>query len=211
MSENFYIFGAGGCAKDVACIVKDLDRWDNLIGFVESVEYYNERYIFGKKVISLAELNRSFKAIVAIGDSIVRSAIVRESLFDIDFLTLIHPQASVSEWVTIGFGTVIAAGCVVTSDARLGSHVQLNVNTTVAHDCIIGDYCTTAPGVNICGNVTIAEGVNIGANACIRERITIGKNARVGMGAVVVSDLHDPVIYIGNPARKGGSGSATCK
>lgn len=80
----------------------------------------------------------------------------------------------------------------------------------VAHN-----YCVLVPqkaGKNLCvmGGVTIGEkngkspiigdDVYIGANACLIGGITIGNNVKIGAGAVVLSDVPDNSIAVGNPA-----------
>jgi acetyltransferase-like isoleucine patch superfamily enzyme len=47
----------------------------------------------------------------------------------------------------------------------------------------------------------IASGAKIGANATLLPGITVGRNALVGAGAVVVSDVPDGKVVVGNPAR----------
>jgi acetyltransferase-like isoleucine patch superfamily enzyme len=48
---------------------------------------------------------------------------------------------------------------------------------------------------------TIKRGAKIGANATLLPGIVIGENALVGAGAVVVDDVPDGAVVVGNPAR----------
>lgn len=41
----------------------------------------------------------------------------------------------------------------------------------------------------------------LGVNVTIRPGITIGENAVIGAGSVVVKDIPDNVVAVGNPAR----------
>jgi acetyltransferase-like isoleucine patch superfamily enzyme len=50
----------------------------------------------------------------------------------------------------------------------------------------------------------IREGASIGANASIRCGVTIGRWAMVGIGSVVVRDVPDYALVVGNPARSIG-------
>lgn len=47
----------------------------------------------------------------------------------------------------------------------------------------------------------IGDNVTLGANVCIIGNITIGNNVTVGAGTVVVKDVPDNVVVVGNPAR----------
>ena len=51
------------------------------------------------------------------------------------------------------------------------------------------------------GNVTLGRGAHVGTNATIRENITIGDFALVGSGSVVLNDVPENSIVVGNPAR----------
>jgi len=48
---------------------------------------------------------------------------------------------------------------------------------------------------------TVKKGAKIGANATILPGLVIGKNALVGAGAVVVKDVPDDAVVVGNPAK----------
>ena len=78
--------------------------------------------------------------------------------------------------------------------------------SSVAHDCVIGDFVTFAPGVRCNGRVHIGDYAYIGTNAIIRggqagQAAENGCRAVVGMGAVVTKDVPDGAIVVGNPAR----------
>lgn len=51
------------------------------------------------------------------------------------------------------------------------------------------------------GNVTLGRGVHVGTNATIRENINIGDFSIIGSGSVVLKDVPENSIYIGNPAK----------
>ncbi|GAH39942.1 unnamed protein product, partial [marine sediment metagenome] len=67
--------------------------------------------------------------------------------------------------------------------------------------CKIGDNCHIAPGVHISGSVNIGELSFIGIGATIIQGIKIDKNVTIGAGSVVIDDIHDNVIIVGNPAK----------
>ena len=55
--------------------------------------------------------------------------------------------------------------------------------------------------VSLAGKVSIHEAAFIGANSTVREDTRVGARAVVGMGSVVLSDVADGQIVVGNPAR----------
>lgn len=121
------------------------------------------------------------------------------------FERVVHSKAIFGErdwWRYVGEGSVICPGVIITTNVRIGKFVTLNLNATVGHDTVIGDYCNFAPGANISGNCTIGNRVSVGTNAAIREKITVCDDVVIGMGGIVVKDITEPGVYVGNPARK---------
>jgi UDP-3-O-[3-hydroxymyristoyl] glucosamine N-acyltransferase len=123
---------------------------------------------------------------------------------DIKYFSFIHSSAKIlyEKSVNIGIGSIICFGSVLTCDISIGKHSQLNLNTTVGHDTIIGDYFTSAPGVNISGNVNIGNRVYMGTNSSIRNRTYVCDDVIIGMGSCVIKDITEPGTYIGTPAVK---------
>jgi len=118
------------------------------------------------------------------------------------FITIIHPSASVSRMSNIGVGCVILQNVTISNDVRLGNHVIIHPNTTINHGDDIGDFTTIAPAVCICGEVIIGEESYLGANSTLINNISIGKRCLVGIGSVVFRSISDNTVVIGNPARK---------
>lgn len=56
-------------------------------------------------------------------------------------------------------------------------------------------------GINTSKPITIKDNVWIGANSVICGGVTIGEGSVIGAGSVVVSDIPDGVIAVGNPCR----------
>jgi acetyltransferase EpsM len=54
---------------------------------------------------------------------------------------------------------------------------------------------------SLAGNVLVGEGTQIGINATIRQGIKIGKWATIGAGAVIIKDVPDYAVVVGNPGK----------
>ncbi len=108
--------------------------------------------------------------------------------------------------VSLGDGYTLSSFVLLTSNIRIGNYFQANHYSHVAHDCVIGDFVTLAPGVRCNGNVHIEDHAYIGTGAILRQGtpdkpLRIGRGAVVGMGAVVTKDVPAGLTVVGNPAR----------
>jgi UDP-3-O-[3-hydroxymyristoyl] glucosamine N-acyltransferase len=111
-------------------------------------------------------------------------------------------MASFPDYLQYLLNSIITAGCILTCDIKIGKHSQLNLHTTIGHDCVIGNYFTTTPACNISGICTFGDCVYLGTNSSVRQGITICDEVTVGMGGVVVKNINEPGTYVGNPAKR---------
>lgn len=209
VKKNILIIGASGHAKVIIDIVEKQNLFD-IVGLIDSYKKTEERIsnydILGteddlQKIINKYNV---FGGIIAIGDNFSRMSLFQKiSKMDIlfEFVTAVHPNATISKTAVIGDGSVIMAGVVVNSDAQLGIQTILNTKCSVDHDCKIGDFSSIAPGVTLGGGVEIdsCSAISLGAN--IIENISIGKHTVVGAGALVLKSFGDYEIAYGIPAK----------
>jgi sugar O-acyltransferase (sialic acid O-acetyltransferase NeuD family) len=205
MDDRVAIFGTGGFAREVACILHDLGRGDEIASFHEPDELHQPRTLLGVPVRPQSEFDpRKQLALIGIGNPKIRQKVASELPEGTRYDTVIHPTAVLSQWVEVGAGSVICAGCVLTCQISIGKHCHLNLNTTVGHDCTFGDFCTVAPGANISGNCAFGRGVDVGTQASFRQHVAVCDGAVIGMGAVVVKNIVEPGTYVGIPATRIG-------
>jgi sugar O-acyltransferase (sialic acid O-acetyltransferase NeuD family) len=208
--KKLIIVGAGGFGREVQMLVDHVNdvfqQW-NLIGFIddgfEQGTIINDLPVIGP----LEELNKQPEdcwVVLAIGDPAIKQKIIdRVSGFQIRWATLIHPSVIMGnpQYVSIGEGSIICAGSILTTQVKIGKHVILNLVCTVGHDVLIGDYSSFMPAVNISGEVKIGEGVYVGTGAKINNKISIGSGSIIGSGAVVVHDIPQHCTAVGIPAK----------
>lgn len=116
----------------------------------------------------------------------------------------------------IGENCVIGQNCFVGGRAVLGNGVKLQNNVSVYDLVTLEDWVFVGPSAVFTNDLNprakypkggqwvptlVKEGASIGANSTILCGITIGRWAMVGAGAVVVRDVPDYGIVVGNPAR----------
>lgn len=131
-----------------------------------------------------------------------RRLVARLGLPDGRYATVVHPAAEVADGCPVGAGSVLLAGVVLTADVAVGRHVAVMPQAVLTHDDVVGDFVTIASGVRLGGGVRLRDGCYVGAGALVREGVTVGAGALVGMGSVVLRDVPDGEVWVGNPARR---------
>ncbi len=202
--KDIIIIGLGGFAKEIIWLAEECNR--NVIGLLcESVDDVSTEF-FGKPVLGIQSTWTDYpdcEFIVGVGSPAIRKLIVSEleEQGKPDYATLIHPSVKMSSTVSVGTGTMICAGCILTVDISIGQHCIFNLNSTVGHEVVIEDYVTVAPIVAMSGNVTIESLVEIGTGAMIRQGLTMHKGSMLGMGGVLTKNMPKYKLYAGNPAK----------
>jgi sugar O-acyltransferase (sialic acid O-acetyltransferase NeuD family) len=188
------LIGAGGFAREIVAEVYLQNKF-NLKCFVDDEYWVDGLY-------KISEFNpETQSALIAVGNPADKMKLLSKLPENTKFWNYISPNAYVNN-LSLGKGNFICAGVIITTDVKIGNHVHLNLQTTVGHDSVLGDFVTTAPSVNISGNVNIGKGVYLGTACCIREKINICDDAIIGMNASVVKDITESGTYVGIPAKK---------
>ncbi|MFZ2268034.1 MAG: acetyltransferase [Azonexus sp.] len=211
------IIGAGGFAREVMPIAEYwLPVWDGieneseLVFVVEDSFYISGQVVNGRRVIKMSEFlsasasERLYN--IAIGDSKVRARISNSIPPDqAKPFSIVAPNHLSLSGNSVGDGAIFCGFTHITSNAKIGRFFHCNIYSYVAHDCVIGDFVTFAPGVKCNGHVVIEDHAYIGTGAVIKDGtknpIVIGRGAVVGMGAVVTKSVPPGTTVIGNPAK----------
>ncbi|QXR20749.1 acetyltransferase [Acinetobacter variabilis] len=205
------IYGASGFGKEIMPLVRQqfptLAK-DSFV-FIDDGQAGNSLNDYA--VLSyqdfLTKPNTHKAVTIAIANSQVREKLVQRLTEDqIQHLDVQASNTVILDEVHMGEGSLLCPFTCLTSNIKIGKFFHANIYSYVAHDCVIGDYVTFAPGVKCNGNIHIEDHAYIGTGAVIKQGtpdqpLVIGKGAVVGMGAVVTKSVPPGMTVIGNPAR----------
>lgn len=201
------VVGGGGFCREVIWLARECgDEWDVKGILDDNPEVHGKSFCDVPVLGSVTDWTRFGDAwfCVAIGSPRTRKNVVEKmhSLGPARYATLVHPSVLMSEYVSVGEGSIITAGSILTTQICLGRHTIVNLVTTIGHDVTAGDFCTTAPHVAISGNVTLGDGVEVGTGALVIQGRSLGTGCFIGAGAVVSKDVAENVLAVGAPARQ---------
>lgn len=202
MGNDVGMIGAGGHAKVLLATLQ-------AAGHRVVAAFDDDRSRWGTTILGVpirGPVEEAFAApyplAIGIGSNATRRRIAEAT--EHAWATAIHPSAVVHSSVTIGPGTLVAAGTVLQPDTTVGAHTIINTGATVDHDGVIGDFAHICPGATLAGVVTVGAGTLVGTGAAVIPTVTIGAWASVGAGAVCIREVPDGAVVVGVPARAMG-------
>tara|TARA_R110002049_G_scaffold91333_1_gene227759 strand:+ start:1832 stop:2563 length:732 start_codon:yes stop_codon:yes gene_type:complete len=207
--KKIVIFGASGHGSVVLdCLLKE-GSYD-CIGFLDSYKksgsFYCGYEILGDEndLLTIVEKYEISGIIVAIGDNWSRKCVVhkiKEVVPNIEFISTVHPTATISREVILGKGSVVLAGVKISSHSVVGDHCILNTNSILEHNSVMHNYSSLAPMVCVGGNLHLGKFSTICIGAICIENISIGQHAVIGAGSLVLHDIPNAVLVFGRPAK----------
>jgi acetyltransferase-like isoleucine patch superfamily enzyme len=115
----------------------------------------------------------------------------------------------------IGDDVSVGTHSIVEHHVKIGNGVRIHSNVFIPEYCILEEEAWVGPHAvltnalyprsseaksNLKG-ARLMKGSKVGANVTLLPGITIGRDALVGAGSVVVNDVPDGKVVVGNPAR----------
>jgi UDP-2-acetamido-3-amino-2,3-dideoxy-glucuronate N-acetyltransferase len=125
----------------------------------------------------------------------------------------IMKDARIGSRCSFGQNCHVAEGVLVGNNVKVQNNVSIYSGTTIEDDVFLGPSCVLTNVTNprsqvkrrsIYERTMIRRGATVGANATIVCGIALGQYCFIGAGAVVVHNVADYALILGNPARTAG-------
>lgn len=211
--KKLVILGGNGIGMIAASIANDLGHY-KVIGFLNDVlpvntliGKYNTIPVIGSTNDLSAYLEDDNTLIFVAYVGMQNEKSVYEKLESLNipsskYATLIHPSAIIPKgFCKIGNGVLMAPLSQLSPDTTIEDNCILLPNSFVGHDSTLMRFAHIATNAVVGANVVVGRACHIGSNATIREKIKIGDFSLVGAGAVVLNDVIENSIVVGNPAK----------
>ncbi len=182
-----------------------------IVCFTVDREYLESDSLFQLPVIPFDVIETVYppnrhKMLIAVGyvqnNNIRKDRYLRAKEMGYSLVNYISPHSIVHPGTEIGDNCTISHYSVIGPDAKIGNNVIIGNNCAIAHDVVIGDHCFFSNSVSVSGSVNIGSGCFLGTNATIRNRVSLGKECVIGAGAIILENIEDRSVYLGEPATK---------
>lgn len=121
---------------------------------------------------------------------------------DIPFATIIASPTYIDNSSTIGKDVIIYPGCIIDKNAIIENNVVLNLGATICHDSKICNGSFIGARVAISGFCQVGEHCFLGTNSTLIDNVSICDETKLGASTVVIDNIKESGLYVGNPSRK---------
>ena len=205
MVKRVLVYGAGGHSKTVISLLRLLDM--EIAGIIDDgvpagTAVSGVSVLGGADILPRLRRQGIAHAVNAVGG--IGNYAVRWKIFELlkqegfEFPTVIHPSAFVEDTVILADGIQVLAQSYISSESTVGFGTLINAGVIISHDGKIGKCVNLSPGALLAGAVTVDDFAQVGMGATINLGVNVGSRARIGNSAVVKGDVPaDGRVYAG--------------
>lgn len=187
--KKLLIVGAGGLGRCCLDIAREL--YDHIAFLDDGLvnKMINDCKVIGS-IDDMKLYYHEYKDIViAIGNNKLRKQMIdKAEMIGYNLVSLLSKNSIVSNYASIGKGTVVFPNAVIEANAVIGKSCVITANTTVNHDTIIEDYCLINSSTIIRPDTLIGSYSRIGSNCTVTFGTKIKANSNIDDGITAGND-----------------------
>ena len=207
--KEIIIFGVSEIAE-LAHFYFTTDSHYKVIAFTVDQEFKTQETFCGLPVIAFEDLENIYSPnqigmFVCLGYSKINQ--IRKQKYELikskgyELVSYVSSKATVLT-KNIGDNAFILEDNTIQPFTKIGDNVVLWSGNHIGHHSKIGDHCFFASHIVVSGGVTIGECNFFGVNATLRDHIQVGDNCVIGAGCLILNDVEDNSLYIGQKTHK---------
>ncbi|AJA70382.1 Acetyltransferase (isoleucine patch superfamily) [Myroides sp. A21] len=205
MQEQAIIIGAGTYGQVYAEYLK---KNYEILGFVDDNIELKDMRVNGYRVLGnvnwlFSKCNRKVNIFVPIGNNIVRvSLLTKLEQQGFNIPSYIHPSVNMHNSVKVGKAVYVLPACNFMPLSVIEDFVMISMGVNVAHHTVLGKGSFYSQGNNVGASINIKENAYSGIGVTIMTGVKeIGANSLLGAGAVIIRDVPDCAVVVGNPGK----------
>ncbi len=201
-AQDVVVYGGGGHGKAVIELLRALGT-HRVVGVIDDGLPPGQNVIDvpvmgdGSALAILVEhgLKAMVNAVGGVGDVTSRIRVFgRIQAAGLDCPPLAHPTSFVEPSARLEDGVQVFPHAYVGSEVSLGFGTIVNTGAIVSHDCAVGKYANIAPGAMLAGGVKVGDATLIGMGVTVNLNVRIGRGARLGNSSVIKQDVPEATI-----------------
>lgn len=207
--EKLIVIGAGNVGGYLSYNIAEMGSYE-ILGFLDDDIRKHHTIQYGHKVLGGINLLEQFakyenlNVVVGISSPEAKFRMVQriEKNNQIKFPNLIAKNVWLSRNIELGYGVILYPGVSINYETKIENFVIMNMNCAIGHNCIIEQYSTLAPGVNLAGFTHLEQKVELGIGVSTKQNIQIGHSAIIGGQSMVIKNVDPHSVIVGVPGKK---------
>lgn len=205
--KNCVIVGAGTYGQVYVEYLKEIY---NVKGFFDSNPKFKGQQVSGYPVLGcVSRIEQYMKKhedtsiFVPLGNNNRRVELLKKFKdLGYNLPSFIHKSSSLPENVVLGRSVYILPSTSIMPYTKIGDYTMISMGVNIAHHVDIGEGCFFSQGCNIGASIKIAKNAYFGMGVAVMTGVKkIGAGSLMGVGTVIIRNVPDKAVMIGNPGK----------
>jgi sugar O-acyltransferase (sialic acid O-acetyltransferase NeuD family) len=205
MKKRAVIFGAGTYGQVYS---KYLEEYYEILGYIDDNNLLNgttvgQYSVLGNINFLFNSISKDVAVFVPIGNNTVRVNLLSKiASKGYEIPSFIHKTVIMDTTVELGKAIYILPSSNIMPFSKIQDYTMISMGVNIAHHVNIEKGCFFSQGVNIGASIYIKEYAYFGIGSTVMTGVSsVGKSALIGAGTLIIKNVPDEVVMIGNPGK----------